>query len=80
MFVRYSLSQNISVNLLVNLNSPHWPGYSPLHFAYENKNVKTAELLLQHGTDIYVENGNGSSPLHIAFTSCKTMVYLLLSA
>lgn len=79
--VQHFLEQGVSANIAVNSNSPHWPGFTPLHFAVEHGNMRVAKLLLQSGADVSLKNADGATALHIAFLkSCTAMVDILLEA
>lgn len=54
------------INDPVNLKSPFWPSYTPLHFAVEYGRAEIVDLLLKHGADICVKNLKSMTPLHLA--------------
>lgn len=48
-------------------SSSIYAGYTPLHFAVDFGQYEVAELLLeQYDADIYEQNADGSTPLHLA--------------
>ena len=44
----------------------YWPGYSPLHFAIENRAFSTFKLLMRKGANPNVRTAAGVTPLHMA--------------
>lgn len=48
----------------MSIDSPIWPGYTPLHFAAMSS-VETMELLVEKGADLDVKDARGVTPLDI---------------
>ncbi|KAJ8682742.1 hypothetical protein QAD02_018534 [Eretmocerus hayati] len=57
-----------SINQPINWSESDWFGYTPLHFAVHFGNREAVEVLVQFGADISIKNGEGNTPLHVAFS------------
>ncbi|XP_001604063.1 ankyrin-3 [Nasonia vitripennis] len=66
--IKYFLHQGVDVNKSVYFDSPTCAGYTPLHFAIENRHKNVVELLLEHGASTIMKNMSGQTPFHLAFS------------
>lgn len=64
--VKAFLSQEISVDLAVCLDSPCWPGYTGLHLALEYESVDLIQTLLTFGADLTKKDKFQRTPIHLA--------------
>lgn len=61
-------------------SNSEYAGYSPLHFAVMFGRYEIAALLLRNGASIYVQDYNGSTPIHLAlYTANQQMIDLLFA-
>lgn len=61
-----------NVNQIVDINSPKWAGYTPLHFAaYGNHDLAIALLLENRNCAISIKDADGSTPLHLRYVYNK---------
>lgn len=51
-----------NINASINMNSPIFPGFTPLHIA-ALFNVETVILLVREGADLFVKDKSGTTPL-----------------
>ncbi|XP_058796610.1 ankyrin-3-like isoform X2 [Phymastichus coffea] len=58
------LEQNVDVNQIVKVDSPVWPGYTPLHFA-AMFNFEIVKLLLTKGANVEAKDAKGITPFQI---------------
>lgn len=80
--VEHFLRCGVDINSPVNFDSPTCSGYTPLHFAIENKHRSIIQLLLSHGVDATLKNKDGHTPFHFAFSffySDNAVIDLILS-
>ncbi|XP_008216084.1 ankyrin-1-like [Nasonia vitripennis] len=71
----------VDINDTVNFTSKEWAGYTPLHFAVENKSQSVVELLVRHGANLSIKNAKAMTPLHLAVQKQNdTIVDLILSS
>lgn len=77
--VKILLKQGVAVN--VTMLSPHYTGYTLLHYAVERSNAEIVELLLKNGAHVDASTvENRLKPLHIAVMrgNCEIIKYLLI--
>ncbi|XP_074101927.1 uncharacterized protein LOC141529325 [Cotesia typhae] len=77
--VKILLSQGVAVN--ITMSSPHYTGYTLLHYAVERSNAEIVKLLLKYGAHVNVSTvENRLKPLHIAVMrgNCEIIKYLLI--
>lgn len=79
--VKKFLQHGVSINHAVELESLHWPGYTPLHFAVHFQCVETVRFLVSSGADITARATNQLTPLHLAhMIRNETIIDIILSA
>ncbi|KAJ8668497.1 hypothetical protein QAD02_010160 [Eretmocerus hayati] len=79
--VKKLIAQGANVNIMVESESLHWAGYTPLHFAVENHNPDVVKLLLKSGAKMMVKNSRSLTPLHLAnIVRDEVMIDILLAA
>lgn len=67
----YPVNSHASVSSFEN----QYHGYTPLHFAVNNKSRETVIYLLRNGADITEKSDNGWTPVHQAYyTSCQNLL------
>ncbi|KAJ8667172.1 hypothetical protein QAD02_008834 [Eretmocerus hayati] len=67
-FIEQLNNSKVYVNDCVDHNAKCFSGYSPLHFAVEDSNLKMTQLLLNLGADMSIMDASGRSPFYLA---CK---------
>lgn len=79
--VKKLVQQGARINHAVKLNSLHWPGYTPLHFAVQFQCIETVQFLVGSGADITAKTVNKLTPLHLADTlRNETIIDTILAA
>ncbi|XP_058794982.1 ankyrin-1-like isoform X2 [Phymastichus coffea] len=63
--VEFFLHNHLHVNGDVNLDSAHFPGFTPLHFAVKSGNAEIARILLKYKARIDLKDARGMTALHV---------------
>ncbi|XP_031786479.1 ankyrin-1-like [Nasonia vitripennis] len=61
------LISGVKKDVSVNLDSPLWPGYTPLHFAVEFCCLDVVQLLMKHRFDGKYKDAQGTSPYDLSY-------------
>lgn len=78
--VELFLKAGVDVNDKIFLNSPHLPGYTPLHIAARYSSLDVAETLLNFGADIASKDSRGMAPLHLLIERNVEIMNALITA
>eukprot|EP01132_Coremiostelium_polycephalum_P000708 gene708-879_t len=62
------------IALKADINAQDERGYTPLHLAVENNNLKAITLLLELGVDEEIRNIDGNTPFHLAINLDYTQI------
>lgn len=57
---------------LLSLQTPDCLGYTPLHFAVRNQNLRGLRILLNHGADFTIKSNDEFTPLRLAIETSFT--------
>lgn len=68
--------KSLAEDLSVDINKQDVIGWTPLHWAVHQKNLKIVKILLNNGANINLKNKDGSTPLNLCQRDSE--IYLLL--
>ncbi|KAJ8668406.1 hypothetical protein QAD02_010069 [Eretmocerus hayati] len=69
---------DLGINVPSDFNELVGNGGTFLHMSVEYKSISSTKYLLKHGADVMIQNGNGETPLHIAFYRDYKEIFMLI--